>query len=142
MKKIALLFFLLVLSCSTTSQNEEKVISEIKEIMKKQVDSWNAASIEGFMEYYWKSEEFTFQSGNIRLKGWQKLLDRYKKNYSGENQGKLDFTDIDVKLLTKSQALVLGRWRVILPDTTKEGLFTLIVKNLPEGWRIIHDHSS
>ena len=142
MKKLILILCFIVFSCSNTFQNNGKAISEIKALMEKQVKSWNSGSIEGFMKYYWKSEKFTFQSGNNRLQGWQSLLDRYKKNYSGENQGNLKFSDIDVKLLTKDQALVLGRWQVTLPDTTKEGLFTLIVKNLPEGWRIIHDHSS
>ena len=142
MRKIILVLCLLVFSCSTTIQNDEKATSEIKALIEEQVTSWNSGSIEGFMKYYWKSEQFTFQSGNNRLQGWQTLLDRYKKNYSGENQGKLKFSNIDIKLLTKNQALVLGRYHVSLPDTTKEGLFTLIVKKLPEGWRIIHDHSS
>lgn len=94
------------------------------------------------MEDYWKSENFTFQSGNNRLHGWEALLSRYKKSYTGENWGELDFTDIEVKVLTKSYAYVLGRWKLTFPDSVKEGLFTIIFQRRSEGWKIIHDHSS
>ena len=33
--------------------------------------------------------------------------------------------------------------RVVLPDgKTPRGLFTVVLRKLPEGWRIVHDHSS
>lgn len=94
------------------------------------------------MEYYWSSGQFTFQSGNTRLQGWQSLFDRYKKDYSGENMGVLDFTDIVVNVMSKEFVYVIGRWRVTLKDSTKEGLFTIIFRHMPEGWKIIHDHTS
>lgn len=136
------LVLLLFFACGPQKSDPAKIKQEIQSIMEKQVASWNAGSIDGFMAYYWHSDLFTFQSGNNRLHGWQALHDRYVKNYSGENHGKLDFTDIEIKLLSDKYALVLGRWRVTLPDTSKEGLFSLILQNFQQGWRIINDHSS
>jgi len=95
-----------------------------------------------FMEDYWKSENFTFQSGNNRLLGWNALLSRYKKSYSGEKMGELDFTDIEIKILSNDIAYVLGRWKLALKDSSNEGLFTIIFNRKPEGWKIIHDHTS
>ena len=85
---------------------------------------------------------FTFQSGANRLCGWDTFLERYKKSYSGENWGILDFTDLEVNVLGANCAYVIGRYKLALRDTGREGLFTIIFKRFPEGWRIIHDHSS
>ena len=116
--------------------------NEIQAVLERQKTLWNKGSIEGFMEYYWKSEAFTFQSGNTRLHGWQELLSRYQKSYSGEKMGTLDFTDLAIKALSRDIAYVIGRWKLIQKDTSREGLFTIIFRRMPEGWRIIHDHTS
>ena len=142
MKKLFLFLFIFLLSCSSQKLNVAEVKEEIQNIINQQQNAWNDGNIEGFMEYYWNSEEFTFQSGNNRIRGWQSLLDRYKKNYSEENQGKLNFSDIEINILTDEYIHVLGRWKVELADTTNQGLFTLLFKQLPEGWRIINDHTS
>jgi len=146
-KKIILLLnmsilFIPLLSCSRSPLDMAKIEGEVRTVLDRQKISWNEKNIEGFMEDYWKSENFTFQSGNNRLQGWQALLARYKKSYTGENWGELDFTDIEVKILTKNYAYVLGRWKLTFKDDVKEGLFTIIFQRMRGGWKIIHDHSS
>ncbi len=147
MKKSVLLmiiasFVTLMIYCCEFAPNIQKVENEIKDILNKQKISWNDKNIEGFMEYYWNSEKFTFQSGNKRLHGWDALLSRYKESYSGEKWGLLDFTDIEIKVLSNDIAYVLGRWKLIYKDSSEEGLFTILFLRMPEGWRIVHDHSS
>lgn len=144
MKKLILLLVLpaLFLSFQKSVSPQSKIETEVLDILERQKAAWNNKNIEGFMAYYWKSDEFTFQSGNNRLRGWEALLQRYKKSYSGENWGNLDFTDLEVKSLAENYAYVLGRWKLLNADVSKEGLFTIILKRFPEGWRIIHDHSS
>jgi hypothetical protein len=57
--------------------------------------------------------------------------------------GHLDFQDLDIDLLSRSSAVVTGRWKLTMSDgKTPHGLFTLIFKRFPEGWRIVHDHTS
>lgn len=123
----------------------------IRAIMAGQVREWNEGSLEGFMSGYLQSPEMSFQSGNRRLKGWQALLDMYKKNYSGAQRGTLTFSDIEIRFLTPDYALVMGRWNVTTalatPEqkegtTSKTGLFTLIFQRFENNWKIIHDHSS
>lgn len=147
MKKIIFLLnmsilFIPLFSCSRSPLDMAKIEGEVRTVLDRQKISWNEKNIEGFMEDYWKSENFTFQSGNNRLQGWQALLSRYKKSYTGENWGELDFTDIEVKVLTKNYAYVLGRWKLTFKDDFKEGLFTIIFQRMRGGWKIIHDHSS
>jgi ketosteroid isomerase-like protein len=138
----AILAILIISCCSRPGFSTQKVKNEIQTVLERQKASWNEGSIEGFMEYYWKSDDLTFQSGNKRLQGWNALLSRYKESYSGENMGKLDFTHIEIKVLSSDFAYVLGRWKLAFKDSLKEGLFTIILQRFSEGWRIIHDHTS
>jgi ketosteroid isomerase-like protein len=45
-------------------------------------------------------------------------------------------------MLSPDAAAVLGRWRLKRANDEPHGRFTLIFKRLPEGWRIVHDHTS
>ena len=57
--------------------------------------------------------------------------------------GRLEFSELDVEALGPEVALVRGRWRLAIPDGTRPGgLFTVIFRKLPEGWKIVHDHTS
>ena len=147
MKKLMILLIIaspviLMMYCCDFTPDVQKVENEIKGILDQQKISWNDENIEGFMEYYWNSEKFTFQSGNKRLHGWDALFSRYKDSYSGEKWGMLDFTDIEIKVLSNDIAYVLGRWKLLYKDSSEEGLFTILFLRMPEGWRIVHDHSS
>ncbi len=140
---IAVILAIFIAFCfSRPASDVQKIKNEIQTVLDRQKASWNEGSIEGFMEYYWKSDDLTFQSGNKRLHGWNALLARYKESYSGENMGKLDFTDIEIKVLSSDFAYVLGRWKLSFKDSSKEGLFTIILQRFTEDWRIIHDHTS
>jgi ketosteroid isomerase-like protein len=57
--------------------------------------------------------------------------------------GKLEMTDIRVELLGPQGAFVRGRWHLTMSNGKEpEGLFTLVFREFPEGWRIVHDHTS
>jgi beta-aspartyl-peptidase (threonine type) len=115
---------------------------EIRNLLDVQVQAWNRGDLVGFMAFYWKSPDMTFQSGGRRLYGWDTLLERYRTEYAGEKMGTLRFEDLRIHILSESLAYALGRYRLRYPDSEAQGVFTIILRRLPEGWRIIHDHSS
>ena len=121
---------------------ELAVREEIGSAMKEQVDSWNSGELAGFMKYYWHSEEMTFHGGKRRLQGWETLNSMYIETYSGEQRGILEFSGVEINAISPESAYVLGDWKVELPDTVKQGKFTLIWRKIDGGWRIVHDHSS
>ena len=126
-----------------SDKQKVKIADEIRKVMEAQTIAWNKGDIEGFMIGYWKSPQMTFISGDNVTKGWQETTDRYKKNYdTREKMGVLTFTDLEIEVLSKDSAKVLGRWKVAHEPKDSQGRFTLIFRKLKDGWRIIHDHTS
>jgi len=119
--------------------------SDVKKTLDEQVAAWNRHDLAGYMSGYWKSDTLTFYSGGTITKGWQATLDRYKQRYQGEGKemGTLEFRELTIEVLAPKAALARGRWHLALSDGKElQGLFTVVLKKLPEGWRIVHDHSS
>ena len=136
----------LMIGCETDRGSGDAYEAAVREefgfAIREQVDSWNSGELAGFMKYYWRSGEMTFHGGKRRLQGWETLNSMYIETYSGEQRGILEFSGLEINVLSLESAYVLGDWKVELPDTVKQGKFTLIWKKMDEGWRIIHDHSS
>ena len=118
--------------------------TDIRKVLDEQVVAWNKGDLVGFMKGYWNSKELTFVSGKDATRGWQETLDRYKKRYQseGKEMGKLAFSDVEIRVLSPGVALVTGKWELTLSKETVGGRYTLIMKKLDDGWRIIHDHTS
>ncbi len=142
----AIFSVILSLSALAAAQNSRpKVQAQIRNTLLNQQASWNRGDLEEFMAGYWNSPDLTFYSGSNIARGWQAALDRYRKSYQGENRemGQLEFSDLDVQPLASDAAFVRGAWKLTLKDgKTPHGLFTLIFRKFPQGWRIIHDHTS
>ena len=117
----------------------------IEQVLHVQQEAWNRHDLEGFMQGYWKSPELTFFSGGKENHGWQAALDRYKAAYAspGHEMGKLEFANLRIEMLGAEAAFVRGEYHLTMPDgRTPHGLFTLIFRTFPEGWKIVHDHSA
>jgi ketosteroid isomerase-like protein len=148
MKKHPALFLLVlcVLSQTIFAQSERqkaKSANEIRQVMDRQSAAWNRGDIEGFMQGYWRSPELKFVSGANVTRGWQPTLDRYKKSYdSRAKMGVLTFSDLEINVLSKDAAIVLGNWALQRETDKPGGKFTLIFRKFKDGWRIVHDHTS
>ena len=136
--------FLLVFLLAFPQGQNTPPKNAIQAVLDAQVLAWNKGDIPGFMQGYWQSPELSFYSGNNKTKGWKQTLERYQKKYQveGKEMGKLAFTEIEIQVLSDDHALVTGRWRLELKKESVGGLFTLIMKKMTPGWRIIHDHTS
>jgi beta-aspartyl-peptidase (threonine type) len=130
-------------SSAKSGKKDEKLMREVRAVLDAQVAAWNRGDIEGFMSGYAQSPDTTFVSGNTVTRGWQTVLDRYKKGYdSREKMGVLTFSELEITPLGKDAAVVLGRWELKRAADTPAGRFTLIFRRTRAGWRIVHDHTS
>ncbi|MEA2630097.1 MAG: hypothetical protein QOE66_316 [Chloroflexota bacterium] len=117
----------------------------VRRLLDAQVESWNRKDLDGFLDGYQRGPGVVFQSGAERFEGFEALRSRYRKTYQAEGRemGRLAFSGLDVVVLGPDAALARGRWQLLMSDGKRPGgLFTLILRKLPEGWRIIHDHTS
>ncbi len=117
---------------------------DIRKVLDDQNVAWNKGDLEGFMKGYWKSKDLTFVSGKDVTRGWDDTLARYQKRYQAEGteMGQLTFSGVEVKLLAPGVSLVTGKWELKLAKETVGGRYSLIVKKLDAGWKIVHDHTS
>jgi ketosteroid isomerase-like protein len=117
----------------------------IRTVLHEQVAAWNRGDLSRFMDGYWRSEQLTFYSGSRRLQGWEATLTRYRQTYQaeGKEMGHLTFSQVEVELLGEDGALVRGSWHLRFgDDSTAGGIYTLVFRRFPNGWKIIHDHTS
>jgi ketosteroid isomerase-like protein len=126
-------------------------VAIIQNAITAQADAWNRGDIPAFMETYENSPDTTFVGLTVR-KGYDTILQRYRQGYSTPDQmGHLTFSNIDVRLLPSScgqpeYAVVTGNFH--LDRTTHgeakkdDGIFSLVWRRGPNGWKIVLDHTS
>jgi len=58
--------------------------------------------------------------------------------------GTQDFSGLEFRFLGPDSSLVLGRWHLKRGGEKGDigGVFSLVWQRFPEGWRIVHDHTS
>src|SRR4029079_10495091 len=84
-----------------------------------------------------------FISEDTIRRGWQTVRARYRKKYSSRGKmGALAFSYLEITLLSSDSAVASGRWKLRRANDQPHGRFTLILRRLPEGWRIVYDHTS
>ena len=152
--RMVLAFSLMILSaaavCGAQKAHKRKAnggaetAKVILAVLNNQVAAWNRHDLEGFMAGYRHSEKLSFFSGGIKTSGWDTTLTRYRNRYQseGHEMGHLDFTELEVETLGPDTALVRGHWNLKMSNGDQGGLFTLIFRKFPDGWKIIHDHTS
>jgi len=119
--------------------------SAVEHVLHTQQDAWNRHDLDAFMAAYWNSPELTFFSGAKASQGWQATIDRYRTTYTGagKEMGHLEFSELRIEPLGPDAAFVRGVWQLTMSDgNTPHGRFTLIFRRFPDGWKIIHDHTS
>jgi len=117
----------------------------IRALLDAQAAAWNKRDLPGYMAGYWKDKQLTFFGGGSVTRGWDETLARYERRYQGpgKEMGALKFDDLEIEPLAVDAAFARGRWILTMSDGKEQrGVFTLLLKKLPDGWRIVHDHSS
>ena len=127
----------------TPDKGRDADTKAINDVLSAQQAAWNRGDVDAFLVGYWPSPELTFSGSGGVSRGWDGVLARYKKSYPNHAaMGQLDFSDLEFRYLGPDAALVLGQWHLKRESGDIGGVFTLVWQKFPDGWKIIHDHTS
>ncbi|HXN25441.1 MAG TPA: nuclear transport factor 2 family protein [Candidatus Dormibacteraeota bacterium] len=128
----------------TISPTEQQSLErDVRALLQAQAAAWNRGDIAEFMNGYWRSPQTVFAGSSGVQRGWDALLERYKRNYPDRAaMGHLTFSELEITPLGPDAAVILGHWHLQRDKDAPGGVFTLVARRFPEGWRIIHDHTS
>ncbi|MGC1483663.1 MAG: nuclear transport factor 2 family protein [Candidatus Acidiferrum sp.] len=125
------------------AERREADTASISAVLDAQQTAWNRGDLDAFLAGYWHSPKLTFSGSNGVSRGWDGVLARYKKNYPDRAaMGQLDFSELEFRFLGPDAALVLGHWHLKRDKGDIGGVFSLVWQRFPEGWKIVHDHTS
>ncbi|MBI4565516.1 MAG: nuclear transport factor 2 family protein [Planctomycetes bacterium] len=129
-----------VLSGCAASANHR---AAIEKVLSDQVEAWNRGDVERFLEGYWKSDRTVFAAEDKIHRGFEAMAERYRRSFpTRDAMGTLTFSELTFESIEEDQAVVTGRWALERAQDRPGGAFTLIFRRFPEGWRIVHDHTS
>jgi beta-aspartyl-peptidase (threonine type) len=133
---------------ASVESGQAGVVSDVTEMLQASSASWNAGDLDGFLDDYWESEDLTFSGASGVTRGWEDVRERYERGYwaPGVERDSLRFEDLQVTALGNDHALALGRYVLFRPEdggsVTNTGYFSLVLRRMEDGWKIIHDHTS
>jgi ketosteroid isomerase-like protein len=117
--------------------------AQIRALLQDQTEAWNRGDIDAFMAGYWESEETAFVGASGITRGWQSVLERYKKNYPDRRaMGQLTFSALEIHLVCPDAAFAIAQFQLERENDKPSGIFTLNFRKFPEGWRIVADHTT
>ena len=129
--------------CSPTVDPDGDWKAAVTTVLDEQAAAWNRGDIAGYMEGYWKSDSLLFTSGGNVRRGWNATLGKYRASYdTREKMGTLAFSELELYHPAPGAAWVFGRWELERDNDRPGGVFTLVLRKFPEGWKVVHDHTS
>ena len=142
-----LAFVLLLVACAASPPVRRFApmdTAAVTKVIEDQAAAWNRGDLAGYMEGYAKTDALVFTSGGNVRRGWQQAFAHYQKRYATNPKamGHLEFGVTQVDAVGADAAVVLGTWKLTESEHPGEGVFTLVFERRPEGWRIVHDHTS
>ena len=117
---------------------------EIRAMLDQSVAAWNRGDLHGHLAD--NADSITFMTGRGPIVGKAQTADALRRSFfrDGKPVQALRFEQVTVRPLGNGHALVVGRF--VLSggggEADRSGWFSTVWERRPEGWRVIHDHSS
>ena len=143
MKNYLVYFVILISFLPLLARSQESEWGQIKVLLNKQLECWNDANLECFMEAYWKSDSLKFIGKNGVVYGWGPTLERYTNNYPDKaSMGRLEFDLISWESVGLEAYFVVGKFHLLREIGDLEGHFSLLWRKIGDEWKIVADHTS
>ena len=139
-----LLIIAAILSLQTALRAEPTAVKRVKAALDGQVAAWNAGDLEKAMAFYWNSPQILWISRGGVSKGYQPVLDDFKKEFSDRSKmGIYSYTPLHIEKLSTSSVLYVYRWKIELKGKRiMGGVSSQIWKKIGGVWLITSEHAS
>ena len=125
---------------STESKRNEV---DIRKVFEAGCMAWNRGDLDGYLASYWDSDKTIWVSSGSLTRGRKAIVAAYKARFSTPQQmGKLTVADLEIDVLTTTDAIAFGRWMLLVEDKVAEGFFTVQLRKIEGTWLFVSDHSS
>ena len=113
-------------------------------MLRASARDWTRGQLDGFLDDY--AEDATFVGSAGVVHGREQIRQNYIEGYwsTGMPADGLRFPMLQVRALGAGAAVAVGRYELFDRDTgasTSTGLFSLTLRKMGGGWKIVHDHS-
>lgn len=115
----------------------------VRALLTEMVDAWNRGDLAAHVAAYADSATWVASTGVVTGRDSIQALLARSFIREGRLRGRLRFDDVAVRRLEESLALATGAFVLDMgTGTPVRGRFSLLVRRTPQGWRVVHDHSS
>ena len=127
----------------SSSKEDNVEIESIKQLFQKGVEAWNRGDMSEHLKTYANLETVRYISGGTITIGKEAIATAFKSRFSSpELMGTLALKNLQVEILTATDALFQGEFHLERDSLISSGVFTGHVKKFADGWAIVLDHSS
>jgi uncharacterized protein (TIGR02246 family) len=117
---------------------------DVVKVLTRQEDAWNRGDIDGYASGFKKAPDILFVGRQVN-RGFDQMLADYKHNYPNKDaMGTLSYSALEPHVLDDHFAVIIGHYKLERSKKAggnAEGMFSLILENTPEGWKIIVDNN-
>jgi uncharacterized protein (TIGR02246 family) len=131
------------------TSNQQKVAGtadaekEIYDQLNQMVDAWNRHDIDAYVDNFWRSDQLIVVIEGENFRGWDLLNKAYHLGYPNPAEmGTLTLDRLQVQMIGPELGCALAWYTVTFTKKKELGTATIILKKLPEGWRVMISHTS
>ncbi|MDH4132151.1 MAG: nuclear transport factor 2 family protein [Gemmatimonadota bacterium] len=110
----------------------------------RSAEAWTRGDLDAFMADYVQDSLTGYVTGGRVQHGFDRIRAGYAPRFApGATRDSLRFENFEVRPLAPRVALVTARFVLFSGgNTSASGPFSLVMERRPDGWKILHDHTS
>jgi len=133
---------------SSQDGDAERLSGEVKAVLDCSMAAWNAGDLKGFLDCYENSPHTSYLTSDQIVVGYAEIERLYAERFatvSTARRGILSMSLSRVVALSAEHSLAIGRYLLSRDESNGgpgDGVFSLVLRKTPVGWRIAADHTS
>lgn len=118
--------------------------AEVKKALEEQISAWNNGDLEKAMSYYWNSPEILWVSKAGIMKGYQPVLEDFKKEFADTSKmGNYSYELLHIEEVSGAAVYFVIRWKIVLNNQKiMGGVSSQLWKKIKGNWAITAEHAS